>query len=72
MKKTRSEKSRDTVPLSRRLKGTVAGGGFFAPCILSMKERKDFKFFSCCTSTGLWQDLTNLAHRENTHSEFFC
>ncbi len=32
------------------LKGTVVRDGFFAHCILSRKERKDLKFFSCCAN----------------------
>ncbi len=37
-------------------------------------ERKDLIFFHfVLISTGLGQDFTNLAHKENTHSEiFFC
>jgi hypothetical protein len=30
--------------------GTVDLDGFFAPCILSRIERKDLKFFSCCSN----------------------
>jgi hypothetical protein len=36
-------------------------------------ERKDLTFFSCCALifTGLGQDLTHLAHKENTQSDIF-
>ena len=45
---------------------------FFAHCILSVIERKDLKFFHVVLiSTGLGQDLTHLAHKENTQSEIF-
>jgi hypothetical protein len=54
------------------LKGTVARDGFLAHCILLMIERKDLKFFHVVLiSTGLGQDLTHLAHKENTHSIIF-
>jgi hypothetical protein len=37
-----------------------------------MIERKVLKFFHVVLiSTGLGQDITNLAHKENTHSEIF-
>jgi hypothetical protein len=46
--------------------------GFLAHCILPLIEGKDLKFFSCTLiSTGLGQDITHLAHKENTHSEIF-
>ena len=46
---------------------------FCANCILSKIERKDLDFFShvVLIFTGLWQDLTHLEHKENTHSEIF-
>jgi hypothetical protein len=35
-------------------------------------RKKYLKFLSCCAkSTGLGQDLTHLAHKENMHSEVF-
>ncbi len=54
------------------LKGTVSWDGFFAHCILSRIERKDLKLISCCSSIS-WvrQDLTHLAHKENTQSDTF-
>jgi hypothetical protein len=45
---------------------------FFAHCILSRIERKNHKFFLVVLIfTGRGQDLTNLVHKENTHSEIF-
>ncbi len=45
---------------------------FVAHCILSRIERKDLKFFHVVLIfTGLGQDVTHLAHKENTDSEFF-
>ncbi len=45
---------------------------FFAHCILSGKERRDITFFHVVQIfTGLGQDLTHLAHNENTHSDIF-
>jgi hypothetical protein len=45
---------------------------FFARCILSRIERKDLKFFHVVLIfTGLGQDLTHLALKENTYSEIF-
>ncbi len=56
----------------QRLKGTIAWDGFFVHCILSMIERKDFNFFHIkLISTWLGKGLTHLAHKENTHSDFF-
>jgi hypothetical protein len=53
-------------------KGTVAWDGFFTHCILSRIERKDLNFFHVeLIFTGLGQDLTHLARKENTHSEIF-
>ncbi len=44
----------------------------FAHCILSRIERKDLNFFHVMLIfTGLGQDLTHLAYKENTHSEIF-
>jgi hypothetical protein len=44
----------------------------FAHCILSRIERKDPKFFHfVLIFTGLGQDLSHLAHKENTQSEIF-
>jgi hypothetical protein len=45
---------------------------FFAHCIHSRIARKDLKNFHVLPIfTGLEQDLTHLAHNENTHSEIF-
>jgi len=53
-------------------KGRVVWDCFFAHCILSRIERKDLKFFHVVLIfTGFGQDLTYLAHKENTHSEMF-
>ncbi len=52
------------------LKGTAAWDGFFAHCILSRNERKDLTFFYVVPIfTELAQDLTHLAHTENTQRE---
>jgi hypothetical protein len=41
-------------------------------CILSRIERKDLNFFHVVlVFTGLGQDLSHLALKENTHSEIF-
>jgi hypothetical protein len=45
---------------------------FFRSLILFRIERKDLKFFHVVLIfTGLGQDLTHLAHKENTHNEIF-
>ncbi len=60
------------IDLGKGTKGTVAWDGFLAHCILSRIEKKDLQFFHIVLIfTGLEQDLTHLAHKENTHSEFF-
>ncbi len=58
--------------LCRPLKGTVAWDDFFAHCILSRIERKILNFFLGCSKI-YWvsQDLTHLAHKENTLSDIF-
>jgi hypothetical protein len=41
-------------------------------CILSRIERKNLNFFHfVLIFTGLWQDLTHLAHKESKASEIF-
>ncbi len=54
------------------LKGIVAWRGFFAHCILSRIERMDLEnFYVFPIFTELEQDLTHLAHKENTQSGIF-
>jgi hypothetical protein len=43
-----------------------------AHCILSRIERKDLNFFHVVLIfTGLGQDISELAHKENTNCEIF-
>ncbi len=56
---------------STLIKGTEACDGFFAHCILSGIERGSYIFSCCVIFTELGQDLTHLAHKENTQSEIF-
>ncbi len=55
--------------ICKPFKGTITWDGFFSHFILSRIERNFFHVVFIFT--GLGQDLTHLAHKENKHSEIF-
>ncbi len=50
VRSTKNEYKKWFVFVATGSKGTVAWYGFFAHCILSMKERNDLNFCSCCAN----------------------